>query len=181
MKTSDFRDASNLTVVPSEAITGFLDLPGLGRMRLDFLITRESGAYYIRCLDLGVMSCGNTVEECKENIREAILIYLEDLPEGQGIYKPAPARYWQMFYELRARDEVSKLQSLSQGDRGILQNLLRRPDQVVLQYAQTQSASPDLEGVRLDRGKHGPRQASLQGAGAGQGHKPAAYVSTEGA
>jgi predicted RNase H-like HicB family nuclease len=120
---------------PREALTGFLDLPDLRGIRLDFLITYESGAYYIRCLDLGVMSCGDTVEECKENIREAILIYLEDLPEGQGLYKPAPFRYWQMFYELRARDEESKAPTLSQGARRILQNLWRQPEQVILQYA----------------------------------------------
>ncbi len=120
---------------PRGALTGFLDLPDLGRIRLDFLITHESGAYYIRCLDLGVMSCGDTVEECKENIREAILIYLEDLPEGQSLYKPTPSRYWQMFYELRAHDEEGKAPSLSQGARRMLQNLWRQPEQVALQYA----------------------------------------------
>jgi len=127
--------ALEVTMEPRGALTGFLDLPDLGRLRLDFLITHESGVYYIRCLDLGVMSCGDTVEECKENIREAILIYLEDLPEGQSLYKPASSRYWQMFYELRARDEKGKALSLSQGARYMLQNLWRQSEQVALQYA----------------------------------------------
>jgi predicted RNase H-like HicB family nuclease len=127
--------ALEVTMESRGALTGFLDLPDLGRIRLDFLITYESDAYYIRCLDLGVMSCGDTVEECKENIREAILIYLEDLPEGQSLYKPAPPRYWQMFYELRARDEKGKTPSLSQGARRMLQNLWRQSEQVALQYA----------------------------------------------
>ncbi len=46
------------------------------------------------------MSWGNTIEECKEDIKDAIEIYLEDIPEGQGIFKPSPMQYWRMFYEL---------------------------------------------------------------------------------
>jgi predicted RNase H-like HicB family nuclease len=87
----------DIQIESKEAITGFLDLPGIGQIRLDFLITYESDAFYIRCLDFGIMSCGETIEECKENIKEAIEIYLEDLPEGQSILKPSPPEYWRMF------------------------------------------------------------------------------------
>jgi predicted RNase H-like HicB family nuclease len=87
----------DIQIEPKEALTGFLDLPNIGRIRLDFLITYESGAYYIRCLDFGIMSCGDTIDECKENIIEAIEIYLEDIPEGQSIYDPTPIEYWRMF------------------------------------------------------------------------------------
>ena len=95
----------DVPIEPIEALTAFLDLTGIGKIRLDFLVTYESDAFYIRCLDLGIMSCGETVEECKENIQEAILIYLEDLPEGQSFFKPALPNYWQMFYELRRQRE----------------------------------------------------------------------------
>ena len=50
----------DIQIEPKEALTGFLDLPGIGKIRLDFLITYESGAYYIRCLDFGIMSCSET-------------------------------------------------------------------------------------------------------------------------
>jgi hypothetical protein len=46
----------DIKIEPREALTGFLELPNIGRMRLDFLITYESNAYYIRCLDFGIMS-----------------------------------------------------------------------------------------------------------------------------
>jgi len=46
---------------PIEALTGILELPGAGKIRLDFLITYESNAYYIRCLDFGIMSNGKTI------------------------------------------------------------------------------------------------------------------------
>ena len=69
----------DIQIEPKEALTGFLNLPGVGQIRLDFLITYESDAFYIRCLDFGVMSWGKTVEECKEDIKDAIGIYLEDL------------------------------------------------------------------------------------------------------
>ena len=87
-------------VEPKEALAGFLNLSGIGQIRLDFLITYESDAFYIRCLDFGIMSCGETIVECKENIKEAIEIYLEDLPEGQSLFKPSPLEYWRMFYGL---------------------------------------------------------------------------------
>lgn len=91
----------DIQVEPKEALTSFLNIPDIGQIRLDFLITYESDAFYIRCLDFGIMSCGDTIEECKENIKEAIEIYLEDLSEGRNIFKPSPLKYWQMFYELR--------------------------------------------------------------------------------
>jgi predicted RNase H-like HicB family nuclease len=87
----------DIQIEPKEALTGFLELPGIGKIRLDFLITYESDAYYIRCLDFGIMSCGETIDECKEDIKEAIEIYLEDIPEGQSIFDPSPIKYWQIF------------------------------------------------------------------------------------
>jgi len=81
-----------LEIEPIEALTGFIELPSLGRIRLDFLITCESEA--IRCLDLGIMSCGESVDECKKNILEAILfiskifrkskVFLSRLRRGTG-------------------------------------------------------------------------------------------------
>jgi predicted RNase H-like HicB family nuclease len=135
MKTDDTNQKLKPEVKPRHALTGWLELPGLGRIRLDFLITDESGALYIRCLDFGIMSCGETVDECKENILEAILIYLEDLPAGHSLFKPAPPLYWRMFSELRYRQEQRKTKRLSQQERRALQRVLRRPGQVALQYA----------------------------------------------
>ena len=104
----------DIKIEPKEALTGFLDLPGIGRIRLDFLIAYESDAYYIRCLDFGIMSCGETIDECKENIKEAIEIYLEDIPEGQSIYDPSPIEYWRMFYELRYQKELENIDNIPQ-------------------------------------------------------------------
>ena len=98
----------DVQIEPKEALTGFLNLPGVGQIRLDFLINYESDAFYIRCLDFGIMSCGETIEECKENIKEAIEIYLEDLPEGQSLFKPSPLEYWRMFYERSLQCQVLK-------------------------------------------------------------------------
>lgn len=120
---------------PKEALTGFLEFPGIGRVRLDFLITYESGAYYIRCLDFGIMSCGETIDECKENIKEAIEIYLEDIPEGQSIYDPSPIQYWRMFYELRYQKERENIDNIPQGRELAIKESLRKENNVILQYA----------------------------------------------
>jgi len=135
MKSGDTHRDFEQEVEPREALTGFLELPGVGRVRLDFLITRESGALYIRCLDFGIMSCGESVDGCKENILEAILIYLEDLPEGQSLFKPAPQQYWRMFSELRYNHERRRVKRLSRRDRHAIQSLLRASEKVALQYA----------------------------------------------
>jgi len=125
----------DIQIEPKEALTGFLEIIGVGKFRLDFLITYESGLFYIRCLDLGIMSCGQTIEECKQNIQEAISIYLEDLPEGQNIFKPAPAKYWQMFYELRQELERQREQKLSAEQRKAIQKFISTGGGLVLQYA----------------------------------------------
>jgi len=125
----------NIQIEPKEALTGFINLPGIGQIRLDFLITYESDAFYIRCLDFGIMSCGKTVDECKENIKEAIEIYLEGLSEGNKLFKPSPLRYWKMFYELRYQREQKEKQEFSQKEKHAIEEFLRREDNLALQYA----------------------------------------------
>ena len=124
----------DMQVEPKETLTGFLNLPGIGKIRLDFLITYESNAFYIRCLDFGIMSCGETIEECKENIKEAILIYLEDLPEGQNLFKPSPFKYWQIFYELRCQSEQKMGKEISFEEKRAIEEVLRDKSGIVLQY-----------------------------------------------
>ena len=125
----------NVQIEAKEALTGFLNLPGIGQIRLDFLITYESDAFYIRCLDFGIMSCGETVEECKENIKEAIEIYLEDLSEEYRFFKPSPPRYWQMFYELRYQTEQKDGKEFSQKEKHAIREFLRKGNSEILQYA----------------------------------------------
>jgi len=125
----------DIQIEAKEALTGFLEILSVGKFRLDFLITYESGSFYIRCLDLGIMSCGQTAEECKENIQEAISIYLEDLLEGENLFKPAPAKYWQMFYELRQELERQREQKLSAEQRKAIQKSISTKSGLVLQYA----------------------------------------------
>ena len=125
----------DMLIEPKEALTGFLNLPDIGQIRLDFLITYESDAFYIRCLDFGIMSCGETVEKCKENIKEAIDIYLEDLPEGHSLFKPSPPRYWQMFYELRYQTEQKDGKVFSQKEKHAIEKFLREGNSAILQYA----------------------------------------------
>ena len=124
----------DMQIEPKEASTGFLNLPGIGQIRLDFLITYESDEFYIRCLDFGIMSCGETVEECKENIKEAIEIYLEDLPERHSLFKPSPPRYWQMFYELRYQTEQKDGKEFSQKEKHAIEEFLRKGNSAILQY-----------------------------------------------
>lgn len=45
--------------------------------RFTAVLTREPGWWVGHCLELGVVSQGRTIEETKENLREAVELYLE--------------------------------------------------------------------------------------------------------
>jgi predicted RNase H-like HicB family nuclease len=51
------------------------------------VITKEENWYVARCVELGVVSQGNTIPEAQANLREAVDLYVEsfgveDLPEN---------------------------------------------------------------------------------------------------
>ena len=53
------------------------------------IITREKNWYVARCVELGVVSQGKTIEQARVNLKEAVELYLErfgteDLPESIG-------------------------------------------------------------------------------------------------
>ena len=125
----------DIQIEPKEALTGFLEILNVGKFRLDLLVTYESSSFYIRCLDFGIMSCGGTIKECIENIRESISIYLEDLSEGENLYKPALAKYRQMFYKLREESEPQREKTLSAQQKKAIQESISTQSGLVLQYA----------------------------------------------
>ena len=81
------------------------------------------------------MSCGKTVEECKENIQEAIMIYLEDLSEGENLFKPSPAKYWKIFYEIMQDSENMRMQKLSTQQKLAIQSCIATDSGLELRYA----------------------------------------------
>ena len=52
------------------------------------VLTKEGGWYVARCLELGVISQGRTIEEAQENLREALELYLEGEPEAEKLFSP---------------------------------------------------------------------------------------------
>ena len=53
------------------------------------MITKEENWYVARCVELGVVSQGKTMEEAQAHLREAVELYLEsfgteDVPESTG-------------------------------------------------------------------------------------------------
>ncbi|MDO9399596.1 MAG: type II toxin-antitoxin system HicB family antitoxin [bacterium] len=51
--------------------------------RFTTIITQESKWYVARCIELGVVSQGKTIEEAQENIKEAAELYLEGQPQAK--------------------------------------------------------------------------------------------------
>jgi predicted RNase H-like HicB family nuclease len=55
--------------------------------RFNAVITKEEKFYVARCIELGVVSQGKTIEEAQANLKEAVELYIEsfgedDIPES---------------------------------------------------------------------------------------------------
>lgn len=55
------------------------------------IIIQEGKWYVARCLELGVVSQGKTIEEAQKNLKEAVELYLEDQPMRSKKYFPKKA------------------------------------------------------------------------------------------
>ncbi|MEK7560861.1 MAG: type II toxin-antitoxin system HicB family antitoxin [Patescibacteria group bacterium] len=60
--------------------------------RFTTIITKEDKWYVARCVELGVVSQGKTVENAEDNLKEAVALYMEDNPASkkQLRHKVAP-------------------------------------------------------------------------------------------
>lgn len=55
------------------------------------IITQEGKWYVAHCLELGVVSQGETIEKAQKNLKEAVELYLEDQPKTRKyLSKKAP-------------------------------------------------------------------------------------------
>ena len=55
------------------------------------IITKENKWYVNRCVELGVVSQGKTIEDAQKNLKEAVELYLEDHPRlNKSIFKDSP-------------------------------------------------------------------------------------------
>lgn len=50
------------------------------KLHLNTIIEKEGSYFIAKCLELGVVSQGKTIEESQENLKEAVDLYLEDIP-----------------------------------------------------------------------------------------------------
>jgi len=57
-------------------------------MRFTAAVTHEPPWYVSRCLEVEVASQGETVEEARENLKEALELYFEDTPVPEGNEAP---------------------------------------------------------------------------------------------
>jgi predicted RNase H-like HicB family nuclease len=55
------------------------------------IINKEGKWFVARCVELGVVSQGKTVESAQDNLREAVELYLEDTPKAKKYSVKNPA------------------------------------------------------------------------------------------
>ncbi|MBU3965172.1 type II toxin-antitoxin system HicB family antitoxin [Patescibacteria group bacterium] len=59
--------------------------------RFTTIIIQEDKWYVARCVELGVVSQGRTIEEAQQNLKEAVELYLENQPKAkQYLSQKAP-------------------------------------------------------------------------------------------
>lgn len=86
------------------------------KLLLHNLIEKEGNLYSAICLELNVASQGETVEEAKKNLQEAVELYLEDVIESGDekdfIPRPAPMEEWVKFFEAEAKSIIGKVSNV---------------------------------------------------------------------
>ena len=50
------------------------------------IIIKENKWYVARCVELGVVSQGKTIEEAQKNLKEAVELYVEDQPKTKRYF-----------------------------------------------------------------------------------------------
>jgi len=82
-------------------------IPKTPILQIHALIEKDGEFYSALCLELDVASQGETVEEAKANLQEAIELYLEEVYESgleeEFIPRPAPMEYWVRYFAAEAQ------------------------------------------------------------------------------
>ena len=79
---------------------------------LHLLLTKENGVIVARCLDLTVSSHGRDEKDALNSLGDSIKEYVLTALENDAIdtiFDPAHSKYWRMYNELEAKQQVSKL------------------------------------------------------------------------
>ena len=83
------------------------------------LIEKDDDLYSALCLELDVASQGETIPEAKQNIHEAVELYLESVIEADDekdfIPRPAPREEWLKYFEIESRDLKNLLARSARG------------------------------------------------------------------
>ena len=82
----------------------------------------DEGGYVSYCIELDVASCGDTLDEAMENIRDAVMVYLYSLNETNDRESVLRAKGIQVSYEPRPDPDFFKehrvtVESLPEGSR----------------------------------------------------------------
>ena len=84
-------------------------------LQIHALIEKDGDFYSALCLELDVASQGETIEEAKVNLQEAIELYLEEIHESgleeEFIPRPAPMEYWVRYFEVEAKEIGTRIKN----------------------------------------------------------------------
>ncbi|MDI6735036.1 MAG: type II toxin-antitoxin system HicB family antitoxin [bacterium] len=87
------------------------------RLHLHSLIEKEDNLYSAICLELNVASQGETIDEAKKNLQEAVELYLEDVIEAgdeqEFIPRPASEEAWIKFFDAETKLMIKKLSNIA--------------------------------------------------------------------
>ncbi len=50
-------------------------------LKIPYIVKKGNGGYVIECIDLNIVTQGNSLEEARKNVREAIVLHLKSANE----------------------------------------------------------------------------------------------------
>ena len=90
-------------------------IPQTPILQIHALIEKDEEFYSALCLELDVASQGETIEEAKANLQEAIELYLEEVHESdleeEFIPRPALMEYWLRYFAAEAKEIGTRIKN----------------------------------------------------------------------
>src|SRR3972149_293170 len=84
----------------------------------NLFLEEEDGGYCALCLDRRGASQGDSLDEAKMNIKEAVALYLESVYEHgdmeDAIPRPAPLEYWLKYFSSKEKNLREDLRQITE-------------------------------------------------------------------
>jgi hypothetical protein len=75
------------------------------------IVYREGGAWIAHCLELDIVAEGTNPDDAINDVLDLCAFQIDTAIENndlESIFRPAPAKYWNLFYSARSKRRIPK-------------------------------------------------------------------------